>query len=81
MPMQSTCSKCYENLSVSVYVDYVDRSWGSLDVSTSCLDDISASIAGCHGNTSADVTNNKTENTFKYLLEHYGIMNVIESDY
>ena len=55
---------------------------GYLDVFASCIGAICGLISSCHGNTSADVTNNKTQRIqLNFDSLHYGIMYVIESEY
>ena len=68
MPMHNPCRRCYEDLPISVDVEYVERSRKQLEVRTSYLGAIAALIAGCHGIISADVTNNETENSITILL-------------
>ena len=55
---------------------------GYLDVSALCIGAICGMIPSCHGNTSADITNNQTQIiqiNFYSLL--YDIMYVIEQEY
>ena len=59
----------------------MDFAGNNLDVSTSRRGAICGSIASCHGNTTAEVTDNQTENYIKLYSQHYGIIYVIESDY
>ena len=55
---------------------------GNIDVYTSFLGAISASLAGCNCNTSFGIINNQT---YRILInvysQHKGIIYVIESDY
>ena len=55
---------------------------GCLDVPASCIGVICGMIPSCHGNTSADVTNNQTQIIqLNFCSINYGIMYVMELEY